>query len=461
MRKLFPLISAFVAFQWTAADPTSTPTNNRTEDDDLLDKSTLALHLTTDEYGTPRSFGTHDSAIFGDGHVRSNNERRSFWSSLTSTVVDVVSHLSKLGKVVYSGYKTGPMGAQMRNEALHDILKGRILRLKRLMDRDPSYTPDAAVQQLKIIGGTTQSVATLMYFRDVDGMKDFAHSLLRAMAVSKTDADKFVLIACLDARVSPEEVFDMLPISEDLLKHGVGESARWYEVNRNLEQWLQYVKRTNFRRGTGANTRSGEGHQVNVDNPYRPEPLIVDILMDKGNPKDVVAFFEYLRVENDEHLIVEKAHRLLLAKYQDRTEELMLRTWANADLSPYTVIKLMPWADFDQFAFRVAMNPIPQDDISDRLGQVLRYVNLYRESHEFDENAVVKLLQGDKTIEELRAYLMLFEGHQDEDGRSKELLQAVRGIHRPTIEEMDRTEAILSDIREGRPPWSVTEVNRW
>ncbi|CAI5720733.1 unnamed protein product [Hyaloperonospora brassicae] len=285
-------------------------------------------------------------------------------------------------------------------------------------------------------------------------MHHIAHDLLRALAVKYKDAAKLVLDACRKACVHPEEVFYMLPISEELFTFGLREPARYSEIDEHLDLFLQYSEDFFTQQMKTAGVTRDERLQTYLNNVYESESFVVNTLMTEAIPENVVAYFEYLRGKEHLRHFAEKADRMLLAKYRDVTESLILNTWAEAGVEPHVAIKMMPWSDLNPLQYRATMGSSVEIDICERFKQVMKYVRLYREHREFDDYAVAKLLHGSVPIEELWAYIMVFQRYRGEDELPYQLMKAFERIFETSAQEMELAIAIENKLLQGHTPWS-------
>ncbi|CAI5718442.1 unnamed protein product [Hyaloperonospora brassicae] len=271
--------------------------------------------------------------------------------------------------------------------------------------------------------------------------------MLRALVVRYKDVAGLVLNECREKLVHPDLVFLMLPFSEEIHVRGLQNYARFREISDDLERYLDYVKYfINRQMNRAGQTPRGQPH---MRGNYWYEHFVVQIMLEAARPQEFVAYLEYLRIQNRLRDFVTRADRVLLAMHPEKTEDLLLRSWAVDDLDLKGAIGFMPWGDFHAPDARVAMDKEIVVDIRKRFRQVLKYVRLYREVQplgRLDDKEVADALKYWSTSEELLAYRELLEGHLDEYGSFEKLVKVVGTFYPFTKKEIAKSKRIVADI---------------
>ncbi|CAI5729108.1 unnamed protein product [Hyaloperonospora brassicae] len=327
--------------------------------------------------------------------------------------------------------------------------------LQQLVERHPTHISKAGEDDPSYsIGELKEHIETLVRYRDVDD----AHSMLRALAVRKDHAGQLISGACLDARVSSEEFFRLLPISDDLIKVGFEDPAQYQKIYDDLKQWLNYVKVIVAKqRGAAYEMAKAKGRPFVYEN-FDPISFFVNILMKEGKSENVWAFLEELRRIKAKPTFVQETTLQLLSNHPVVAEK-MLQAWADGGLNPVHAARRMPWEQVSLFDYRAEMAPLQEFVNCKRLEQVLKYVALYRVHHTFAIGDVDWTLTKVPRAN-LRAYLMFLQGHQDVDAGSKELVKSLLALHEPTDSELGLTSQILSKLRAQDTPWSTAMADR-
>ena len=186
---------------------------------------------------------------------------------------------------------------------------------------DPAYFDDDAVQLPASLKEEEHLVAFLFWIRKLRGQKDFAEILQRALFARNSHTVRLIVAMGLQAKVSPEDFFFMMPIAGGFLivalKRGKGgpscivcSSSGWSMLSGLTTKYVRARGEVMVRWSKFA--------------PAQSQTCCIRVFDGtQQHIRDLVVLLEHLCAEGDMFRFGSDMQQLLLAKYPRETETMM------------------------------------------------------------------------------------------------------------------------------------------